>query len=96
MGPRYYSIHGIIRYMGERDLTFAGATPRAMEEWTNFVHQKAEGLLPNDVDSWMTGVNMNIGDKQVRRLARYGGTAPEHLAWCDSVVEGGYEEIRFE
>ncbi|MEM7749892.1 MAG: NAD(P)/FAD-dependent oxidoreductase [Pseudomonadota bacterium] len=88
-------VRDVIQHMGEHDLTFADATPRAMEEWTDFVRQKSEGLLANDIDSWMTGVNMNVEGKQVRRLVRYSGTAPEYRAWCDRVASGGYEEIKF-
>ena len=89
-------VRDLIQHMHERDLTYADATPQAMEDWTDFVRQKSEGLLANDIDSWMTGVNMNVEGKQVRRLVRYSGTAPEYRAWCDRVAQGGYEEISFE
>jgi biopolymer transport protein ExbB/biopolymer transport protein TolQ len=56
--------------------------------------QKGEGLLSNEVDSWMTGVNMNVDGKQVRIIARYSGTAPEYRAWCDRVAADGYRELR--
>ena len=72
------------------------ARPEAVKEWTEFVAMKGEGLLTNEVDSWMTGVNMNVEGRQVRRLVRYSGTAPEYRAWCDAVAAGGYAEIRFD
>ncbi len=67
----------LIGYMRERDLTQADARPEAVAAWTGVVKQKAEGLLANDVDSWMTGVNQNVEGKQVRIIARYSGSAPD-------------------
>ena len=42
-------------------------------------------LLANEIDSWMTGVNMNVEGKQTRTIVRYSGTAPEYRAKCDEV-----------
>ncbi len=64
-----------------------------MEEWTAFVKKKGEGLLANEVDSWMTGVNQNVEGKNVRIIARYSGTAPEYREWCDRVATDGYREL---
>ena len=64
-----------------------------MEEWTAFVKKKGEGLLANEVDSWMTGVNMNVEGKNVRIIARYSGTAPEYREWGDRVAADGYREL---
>ncbi|MGI9411332.1 MAG: cyclohexanone monooxygenase, partial [Hyphomicrobiaceae bacterium] len=58
-------------------------------------HEKAEGLLTNEIDSWMTGVNMNVEGKQTRTIVRYSGTAPEYRAKCDDVAAGGYRDLRF-
>ena len=65
----------------------------ACAEWTAFVHRKAEGLLGNDVDSWMTGVNLNVEGKQQRSIARYSGSARDYRNWCNRVAEGGYQEL---
>ena len=89
-------VRDLINHMSENDLTYADATPAAMEDWTDFVRLKAEGLLANEIDSWMTGVNMNVAGKQTRRLVRYSGSAPDYRAWCDRVAEGGYQELDFE
>ena len=78
-------VRDLIRYMREHNLDFAGARPEAVEEWTDFVKLKAEGLLSNEVDSWMTGINQNVEGKQVRALVRYSGTAPDYRDWCDRV-----------
>ncbi len=37
-----------------------------MDAWTEFVIEGNEGLLSNEVDSWMTGVNQNVEGKQTR------------------------------
>lgn len=86
-------IRDLIAYMGERGLSRAEPTREAVAEWTAFVKKKGEGLLSNEVDSWMTGVNQNVEGKQVRIIARYSGTAPEYRDWCDAVAKAGYRGI---
>ncbi len=86
-------ITDLLAFMRTRDLTFADATPAAVAEWTGFVAEKAEGLLTNEVDSWMTGVNSNVDGKQTRVLARYSGSAPDYRKWCDTVASGGYRGL---
>jgi len=83
----------MIRHMREQDLSFADPRPEAVEQWTDFVKAKAEGLLSNEVDSWMTGVNQNVEGKQVRIIARYSGSAPDYRAWCDRIAANGYREV---
>ena len=85
----------IIRHMRERGIDRAEATPEAVAAWTENVHACGVGLLSNEVDSWMTGVNRNVEGKTVRIIARYSGTAPDYRAWCDRVAEAGYKEIAF-
>lgn len=59
-------------------------------------HVKAlgTGLLSNEVDSWMTGINRNVEGKQTRIVARYSGSAPAYRARCDEVAAKGYVELR--
>jgi cation diffusion facilitator CzcD-associated flavoprotein CzcO len=85
-------VTGLIRHMTERKLTCARPKAEAIDAWTGFVHEKAQGLLSNEIDSWMTGVNTNVG-KTKRIIARYSGSAPDYRAWCDRVAKGGYREI---
>ena len=59
------------------------------------VKKLGEGLLSNEVDSWMTGINSNVDGKQTRIIARYSGSAPAYRAWCDEVATNGYREMRF-
>jgi hypothetical protein len=86
-------IRDVLAYMDARGLRCAEPRPEAVAEWTDFVKKKGEGLLSNEVDSWMTGVNQNVEGKQVRIVARYSGTAPEYRAWCDRVAADGYREL---
>ncbi len=86
-------VRDLIAEMAGRDLTLAAARPEAVEQWTDFVKLKAEGLLANEIDSWMTGVNMNVEGRQTRSIVRYSGTAPEYRAWCDEVAAKGYQEL---
>ncbi|MDA0663578.1 MAG: NAD(P)/FAD-dependent oxidoreductase [Proteobacteria bacterium] len=86
-------INRLIGFMRERGLTHADATAKSMADWTGFVREKAEGLLSNEIDSWMTGVNQNVEGKQTRILARYSGSAPDYRKRCDAVAEGGFREL---
>jgi cation diffusion facilitator CzcD-associated flavoprotein CzcO len=83
----------LIAYMREHGYTSADPRPEAVAAWTENVRAAGEGLLTNEIDSWMTGVNSNVEGKQVRTLARYSGSAPAYRAWCDTVAAGGYKEI---
>jgi cation diffusion facilitator CzcD-associated flavoprotein CzcO len=86
-------IRDLLAYLKRHGLRTADARREAVEEWTAFVKKKGEGLLANEVDSWMTGVNQNVEGKNVRIIARYSGTAPEYRAWCDRVAAGGYRQL---
>ena len=87
-------VRDLIAHMSGRDLTVAEARPESVAYWADFVRQKAEGLLSNEIDSWMTGVNMNVEGKQTRTIVRYSGTAPEYREWCSEVAAKGYRELR--
>jgi cation diffusion facilitator CzcD-associated flavoprotein CzcO len=86
-------ITGLMRHMHERNFTRADARPSAVTAWTDYVREKSLGLLTNEVDSWMTGVNRNVEGKQTRILARYSGSAPAYRKRCDAVAARGYREI---
>ncbi len=88
-------ISGLIGHMTPKGLTLADATREATATWKAIVREKAEGLLTNEIDSWMTGINLNVEGKQTRTIVRYSGTAPEYRAKCDEVAAGEYRELRF-
>ena len=74
-------------------LTRLEATPEGVKSWTDHVKALGEGLLSNEVNSWMTGINSNVEGKQTRIVARYSGSAPAYRARCDEVAAKGYDEL---
>ncbi|MTV13748.1 MULTISPECIES: NAD(P)/FAD-dependent oxidoreductase [Bradyrhizobium] len=87
-------VTGLIRFAQQRGLTFLDATPEGTADWTEHVKALGVGLLSNEVDSWMTGINRNVEGKQTRIVARYSGSAPAYRARCDEVAAKGYAELR--
>ena len=86
-------VTGLVRHARDHGLTRIAATAAGVASWTDYVRSKAKGLLSNEVNSWMTGVNTNIAGKNTRILARYSGSAPDYRARCDSVTAQGYREL---
>ncbi|WP_426534815.1 flavin-containing monooxygenase [Bradyrhizobium sp. McL0615] len=87
-------VTGLIRFAVDNKLTRLEATPEGVQSWTDHVKALGEGLLANEVDSWMTGINSNVEGKQTRIVARYSGSAPAYRARCDEVAAKGYGELR--
>jgi len=86
-------VTGLIRHMRERNLSRADARPEAVAAWTEHVEAAGRGLLSNEVDSWMTGINSNVPGKQTRIIARYSGSAPAYRARGNEVAAKGYQEV---
>ena len=86
-------VTGIVRYAGQHELTRVEATAAGVLSWTSHVKALGVGLLSNDVNSWMTGINTNVDGKQTRIIARYSGSAPAYRARCDEVAASGYKEM---
>ncbi|MDR3536948.1 MAG: NAD(P)/FAD-dependent oxidoreductase [Acetobacteraceae bacterium] len=86
-------VANLMRHARDHDLTRLEATAAGVTTWTDHVKSLGEGLLSNEVDSWMTGVNRNVAGKQVRIVNRYSGSAPAYRAKCDEVVAKGYEGL---
>ncbi|KAK7215885.1 hypothetical protein V2G26_003888 [Clonostachys chloroleuca] len=82
-----------IRYARDNKVTSVEATEKGMEDWTQHVHDCGQGLLANEVDSWMTGVNKNLAHKQKRSMTRYNGPAPGYRKRCDEVKARGYSDF---
>jgi len=83
----------LIRHARERGVTRIEATASGVARWTDHVKATGEGLLFNEIDSWMTGVNRNVEGKQTRKIMRYSGGHPAFREHCDAVVAGGYQEV---
>jgi cation diffusion facilitator CzcD-associated flavoprotein CzcO len=86
-------VTGLIRFAHDKGLTRLEATPEGVKDWTDHVKALGVGLLSNEVDSWMTGINRNVEGKQTRIVARYSGSAPAYRARCDAVAAKGYSEL---
>jgi hypothetical protein len=86
-------VSGLLKYAKEHGLTRVEATDAGVESWTNHVKALGVGLLSNEVDSWMTGINSNVEGKQTRIIARYSGSAPAYRERCDQVAAEGYREL---
>ena len=87
-------VTGLLR-LRARDmaLTRVEATEAGVRSWTDHVKSLGVGLLSNEVNSWMTGINRNVEGKQTRIIARYSGSAPAYRARCDEVAAKGYQEL---
>jgi cation diffusion facilitator CzcD-associated flavoprotein CzcO len=86
-------VTGLIRHARERVVTRIEATAAGVAQWTDHVKASGEGLLFNEIDSWMTGVNRNVEGKQIRKIMRYSGGHPTFREHCDAVVADGYREL---
>ena len=86
-------VAGLMRFARDKGLTRLEATPDGVKDWTDHVKSLGVGLLSNEVDSWMTGINRNVEGKQTRIIARYSGSAPDYRARCDAVAAKGYDEL---
>ena len=86
-------VTGLIRFARASGLTRLEATAAGVESWTDHVKALGVGLLSNEVNSWMTGINSNVEGKQTRIVARYSGSAPAYRARCDEVASKHYDEL---
>ncbi len=86
-------VTGLIRYARAHNLTRVEATEAGVASWTDHVKALGAGLLSNEVNSWMTGINTNVAGKQTRIIARYSGSAPAYRARCDEVAANAYREM---
>jgi cation diffusion facilitator CzcD-associated flavoprotein CzcO len=87
-------VTGLMRFARDNGLTRLEATREGVDAWTDHVKALGVGLLSNEVDSWMTGINRNVEGKQTRIVARYSGSAPAYRERCDEVAANGYKELR--
>ena len=87
-------VTGLVRFAQDNNLTRLEATTAGVQSWTDHVKALGVGLLSNEINSWMTGINSNVEGKQTRIIARYSGSAPAYRARCDEVAAKGYDELR--
>lgn len=87
-------IADLVAYMQANGHTVVEARKEAVDTWLEHVKKVGEGLLSSQVDSWMTGVNRNVG-KGERSVVRYGGSAVAYRERATGVARGGYQECVF-
>ena len=83
----------IITYMNDRGMTRAEATLEAQEGWHDYVLEQGKDLLRNEVDSWQTGININLEGRQTRITLMYAGGQPSFRRRCEEVARNGYKEL---
>ena len=83
----------VIEYMNDRGFTRAEATLEAQEGWHDYVIEQGKDLLRNDVDSWQTGININLEGRQTRITLMYAGGQPSFRRRCEEVARNGYKEL---
>jgi cation diffusion facilitator CzcD-associated flavoprotein CzcO len=86
----------LLHYVQAKRITRVEPSQEALEKWMDHVMELAKGLLSMEVDSWMTGVNLNVAGKQKRIVARYTGSAPAYRAWANDMAAAGYAGITLE
>jgi cation diffusion facilitator CzcD-associated flavoprotein CzcO len=86
-------VTGLMRFARDRKLTRLEANAEGVRSWTDHVIKLGEGLLSNEIDSWMTGINRNVDGKTERIVARYSGSAPAYRKRCDEVAADDYKEM---
>jgi len=86
-------VTGLVCYARNHGLSRIEATPAGVAHWTEHVKSLGEGLLMNEIDSWMTGVNRNVEGKQTRKIMRYSGGHPAFREHCDAVAADGYRQL---
>lgn len=59
------------------------------------VHAVSEGKLGNDIDSWMTGINKNVG-KSTRFIARYAGSNKQFRTAANEVRDKNYDTLKLQ
>lgn len=85
-----------IEYARDKNILCVEPSQEKMDQWYAHVGECAEGLLANEVDSWMTGVNKNLKNKQQRSLTRYNGPAPGYRKKCDEVKSRNYSDFQIQ
>ena len=88
-------ISDLLEYCERNGYTYVEPSDEAVEKWTEHVVDCSKGLLSNEVDSWMTGVNKNVRGKTVRTIARYMGSAVEFRRRCEECKDKGWEGLMF-
>jgi len=87
----------LLKYMWERDLVRADATPEAEHAWTSEVERMYSRMLMRKAKSWFTGYNSNVpGHEQGRiRYFVYNGGSPKYMVKLNECAGNDYEGVDF-
>ena len=86
-------ITDVLNFMDERGLTRAEASVEAQRGWHEIVLEHDRDLLRSQVDSWFTGININLEGRQTRITTQYSGGQPLFRRRCEEVAANGYKEL---
>ncbi|XDG08173.1 hypothetical protein ABKA04_007788 [Annulohypoxylon sp. FPYF3050] len=85
----------MLQHIFDHNYTYVEPKPESVKAWGEHVVDCSKGLLGNEVDSWMTGVNTNVKGKQERSIARYLGNVVEYRKRCSDCAKSGWKELIF-
>ncbi|KAI1425431.1 putative flavoprotein [Xylaria sp. FL1777] len=84
---------GMLEHISDHSYTYAVPKAEAVQAWGEHVVECSQGLLANEIDSWMTGVNTNVKGKQERSVARYSGSVIGYRKRCSDAAQAGWKEL---
>jgi cation diffusion facilitator CzcD-associated flavoprotein CzcO len=87
-------VTALLARMRERGHTRVEATADAEREWTQHVLEAGRRMLFTRIDSWMTGINRNVGRSR-KTVVVYAGGAPRYREKCDEVAAADYAGLTF-
>jgi cation diffusion facilitator CzcD-associated flavoprotein CzcO len=87
-------VTALLARMRDRGHVRIEATAEAEREWTQHVLDTGRRMLFTKVDSWMMGINKNVG-RATRTFMVYAGGAPKYREKCDEVTAADYAAFTF-
>ncbi|KAI0430316.1 putative flavoprotein [Xylaria sp. FL1042] len=85
----------MLQHIFDHEYTYAAPKVEAVQAWGEHVVECSQGLLTNEIDSWMTGVNTNIKGKETRSVARYSGSVIGYRKRCSDAAQTGWKDLDF-
>ncbi|KAL6240265.1 hypothetical protein RBB50_012831 [Rhinocladiella similis] len=87
-------IADFLEFVRDNGLTYFEPKPESVERWRAICHESAKGLLASEIDSWMTGVNINVDGRKKRTVSRYCGSCPSFREHCAGEAKAGYRGFK--
>ena len=85
----------ILAHMRKKGLTLVEPKPASEKNWTEEVVAMGEMSPFMKVNSWLSGVNSNVPEKQKRSFQVYVGGAPAYRQHCENEAKSGYAGFTF-